>query len=138
MRPAAHRFTLACGTAGCKFQLGDLKSIDIPRLIAGHVKTHPGHAPKTTEDLPKHPTVGDRVRLKPELRAAAAAAYDGLSEIYIVVQSLDHDVYKEPMLKLNGPPHLARPNQLELAWRNAAERRRGLAAHKEQQEKKAS
>lgn len=120
------RYTMTCDI--CSWSRKDVAGGDIQRVGQTHSKEKPGHQSLFTEDLPKKPVVGDKVRICEELIKAASKAYDAVKPIVRIVQEFDRRAYGEIVYKIDGPPHLARPNQVELAWRNDAERRRGLAA----------
>lgn len=129
------RYTLTCAT--CKWSRKDVPEADMQRACAAHVKTWPGHQTHYLEDLPKRPMVGDKVRLGDELYKAAKDAYESVKETVRVIQEFDPRAYNEVVYRIDGPPWMARPNQVELAWRNDSERRKGLAAWQAKQERAA-
>ncbi|HEY6875570.1 MAG TPA: hypothetical protein VI384_04350 [Candidatus Dormibacteraeota bacterium] len=118
-------FDLSCSRCSwtCKDAVGQRSEY----AQKAHLAAFPKHEIRTVEQLPAKPVVGDRVRLTPELEKLARAAYpDAAIGVFDVVGEFDNRVYGEPMLKLSGAPHMARPNQVELAWRNDGERRKAL------------
>lgn len=119
-------FDLHCSR--CKWTASGLNPERAEKSADRHQGENVGHRVTQVEQLPKKPIVGDRVRLKPELEKVARAAYpdEPIPSVLTVIAEFDNRVYGEAMLRLDGVPHAARPNQLELAWRNDAERRVGL------------
>jgi len=83
--------------------------------------------------LPRIPIVGDRVRIKADLRPEFRKIYgEQASIVHTVEAELDRKVYGEEMLRLkrvgDGPQIIIRPRQVEFAWDNDQERRAGLEA----------
>jgi len=85
--------------------------------------------------LPRIPIVGDRVRIKADLRPEFRKVYGEQANIVHTVEAeLDRKVYGEEMLRLkrvgDSPQIIIRPRQVEFAWESDIERRAGLeAAH---------
>ncbi len=127
-------FDLRC--KACSYARKGLDQKEANTAVKAHMAEHPGvpgHRPECTERLPRAAVVGDKVRIKSDLQAEFEKLYgEDAFEAHIVEGEFDRRLYGEAMLKLvrrgDGPQIIVRPNQVELAWRNDAERRAGLTA----------